>query len=522
MMSDSKEQHKSNTVFFVAFLVAVSWVFRDAIASIVQSWQQEEYSYGYLIPLVTLVLLLNKIEDARIVPRNSWLGCGIVLFSITAQFFFLVAGIRGILPELYMLSIIGLFILFLGTGSARPLAGPLLLLMFAVPLPKFVYYTLSYNMQKLSTSFGVFALEALGVPVFQDGNIIDLGGYKLQVAEACSGLRYLFPLLGLSFLLAYMYQASLLKRALLFASALPIAIAMNGLRIALIGITVDRWGARMAKGFIHDAEGWVVFLGCAACLILEIRIFQSIGRRGALNFDCLRFPKSFYVKIPAPGKPVYASALIVLIGVLGSALMPAMFPDFLKVVPLRQSFASFPQKLGPWVGRFGSLDAESLSHLGTDDYLLADYVKPNTPPVNLYALYYPRQDSTSNEVEHIPTVCIPAGGWNIDSATTKTLALNAGGTLAVNRVIVSKNAVRQVVYYWFIQSGHATLNPYTSRLYMVNTAFAQRRTNGAMVRVVTMITGRESEDDADRRLTGFLRDALGALNGFMFPEAAER
>lgn len=509
-------QHKSNTGFFILFVLVVSWIFRDAIAVIVRSWQQEEYSYGYLIPIVTLVLIVNKIEDSRLVTRNSWLGFLIVFLAIAAQFFFKVAGVRGILPEIYMLAVIGMFILFLGTGSMRPLAGPLLLLMFSAPLPKYVYYTLSYAMQSLSTSLGVKILETVGVPVFQDGNIIDLGGYKLQVAEACSGLRYLFPLIGLSFLLAYMYKTALIKRALLFVSALPIAIAMNSLRIAFIGITIDRWGPQMATGFIHDFEGWMVFLGCAMCLLAEIKIFQHLGKRGRLDFDCLRLPRSFRLKIPAIGAPVLACAVVIVLGALGNVLMPVLYPDFLKAVPLRQSFANFPQRLGPWIGHFGSLDAASLSHLGTDDYLLADYVKPDSPPVNLYVLYYPSQDSTSNEVEHTPTVCIPAGGWVIESTAAKTIDLGPDKTLIVNRVIISKNGVRQVVYYWFIQSGHATLNPYTSRLYMVHTAFTQQRTNGAMVRLVTMMSGSEPEVDADRRLTDFLHDSLVPLNSFMF------
>ena len=86
-----------------------------------------------------------------------------------------------------------------------------------------------------------------GIPVYLDGNIIDMGNYKLQVVEACSGLRYLYPLLSLSFLAAYLFHAPLWQRAVVFLSSIPIAIGMNGFRIGLVGVLVDRWGTQMAE-----------------------------------------------------------------------------------------------------------------------------------------------------------------------------------------------------------------------------------------------------------------------------------
>ena len=104
------------------------------------------------------------------------------------------------------------------------------------------------------------------IPVYLDGNIIDLGTSKLLVAEACSGLRYLYPLLCLSFLAAYLFQAPIWQRVIVFLSAIPITIAMNGFRIGLVGILVSRWGAEQAEGLLHLFEGWVIFIACAVLL----------------------------------------------------------------------------------------------------------------------------------------------------------------------------------------------------------------------------------------------------------------
>lgn len=481
------------------FFVMLAFIFRDAISVMLDGWQKDEYSHGYLIPILSLVLLLNKLSELGIKNKTSWLGFYIVLFGILSQFAFQFAGVKGILPQIYLISFTGLIILFTGTSSFRPLFGAFFLLFLSAPLPKFLYYTLSFNMQMLSTSLGTSFLTLLQIPVFQDGNVIDLGGYQLQVVEACSGLRYLFPLLSLSFLLAYMYRTSLWKRAIVFFSAAPIAIFMNGFRIAVIGVTVDRWGIAMAEGVVHDFEGWIVFAGCTALLLLEVFLLNKIGRKGEMHFDDLRIPTLKGLPRPAIGKPTAFCALILVAGVVTSAVLPAFLSDYLKPVPLKQHLSSFPLQIGEWVGRAGTLDEKALKVLGTDEYFIADYTKPNTPSVNLYALYYAQQDSTSNQAVHSPSVCIPGGGWTVESKTTKTISLQNQEQLTVNRLLISKEGIRQVVYYWFVQDGHVTADPNYSRIYMIKNAITKGKTNGAIIRIVTEIVSGETEQEAEER-----------------------
>ena len=88
-----------------------------------------------------------------------------------------------------------------------------------IPLPQFVLANLSTKLQLLSSQLGVWFMRLFDISVFLEGNVIDLGGYKLQVAEACSGLRYLFPLMTLGFLMAYFYKGALWKRIVLFLPA---------------------------------------------------------------------------------------------------------------------------------------------------------------------------------------------------------------------------------------------------------------------------------------------------------------
>ena len=161
------------------------------------------------------------------------------------------------------LLLIGIVLGIGGYSLLRVAFIPIAFLLFAIPLPYFIDAVLTLRLQLVSSELGVFFIRMFGIPVYLDGNIIDMGNYKLQVVEACSGLRYLYPLLSLSFLAAYLFHAPLWQRGLVFLSSIPIAIGMNGFRIGLVGLLVDRWGTAMAEGVLHFFEGWVVFLACA-------------------------------------------------------------------------------------------------------------------------------------------------------------------------------------------------------------------------------------------------------------------
>ena len=109
-----------------------------------------------------------------------------------------------------------------------------------LPLPKMVYWNVTMALQFVSSGIGVWLLRVRQVPVYLEGNVIDLGVYKLQVAEACSGLRYMFPIMSFTYVFAVLYRGPVWHKMVLFLSAVPIAVLMNSFRIGVIGILVDR------------------------------------------------------------------------------------------------------------------------------------------------------------------------------------------------------------------------------------------------------------------------------------------
>ena len=211
--------------------------FGDALWELVHRWsQQQEYSHGFLIPVVTAWLLWTRREAlGASVGRPSLAGLALIVLAIAMH-------ITGELSAVFIVSQVGFVLVLMGIVLAiggysllRVTFIPIAYLLFAIPLPYFIDATLTLKLQLISSELGVFFIRLFQIPVYLDGNIIDMGTYKLEVVEACSGLRYLYPLLSLSFLAAYLFHAPLWQRATVFLSSVPIAIGMNGFRIGLAG-----------------------------------------------------------------------------------------------------------------------------------------------------------------------------------------------------------------------------------------------------------------------------------------------
>jgi exosortase len=138
-------------------------------------------------------------------------------------------------------------------------------------------------LQTLASKLASALLPLFGVPVLREGNVIELPAMKLEVAEACSGIRSLMSLFTLSVFYGYFLEKSFLRRTILALASIPIAIAANGLRILGTGLCVQYWDPDKALGFFHEFSGWVMFLVSLSCLFLVHRIMLLFpaGRKEA-------------------------------------------------------------------------------------------------------------------------------------------------------------------------------------------------------------------------------------------------
>jgi exosortase D (VPLPA-CTERM-specific) len=503
------------TGLLVSIMIVVAlFAFGDALLELVRRWTaEEEYSHGFLIPIVSAWLLWMRREALLAnVGRPSWTGPIVILLAVVMH-------VIGEYSSIFILSHLAFILVLIGIALAAggyPLLKltfvPIAFLIFAIPLPYFVESSLTLELQLISSKLGVDVIRMFQIPVYLEGNIIDFGYYKLQVVEACSGLRYLYPLLSLSFLAAYLFQAPMWQRVLVFLSAIPITIGMNGFRIGMVGVTVDRWGIQMANGLLHFFEGWVIFIACAGLLVAEIFLLARLSGR--------TFFQVFYLPAPTPTLPprksldpagrlaLMTSLLIVCAGGL-TVHSIAHRPEF---IPERTRFVAFPDDIDQWRGHASLLDQATEKALGLDDYILSTYSRPNGNPVTLYVAYYSSQRNGYSP--HSPLVCIPGGGWLItDLARTSYNVL--GVELPFNRVIIQREGVKQLVYYWFDERGRTIANEYWAKWYLLADAVTKNRTDGSLIRLTTEILPAETERDADERLQAFMRDVVPRLRAYL-------
>jgi exosortase D (VPLPA-CTERM-specific) len=263
-------------LFYAAITIAALCLFfYQAIEFLFREWTTSEYSHGMLIPLVSLAIAWLKREEILAnKDGGSWIGVAVLLGALALALVGQIATIYLIVHFAIVIAIIGATIAFLGWRVAKILWFPFLYLFFMIPLPDFFLVKLSGGMQLLSSSIGVWFIRLFDLSVFLDGNVIDLGDFKMQVVEACNGLRYLFPLMSFGFLIAYLYQGPGWQRALVFLSTIPLTILMNSIRIGLIGVLYAYYGVNAATGFLHDFEGWAVFIVCITILLIEVKLLS--------------------------------------------------------------------------------------------------------------------------------------------------------------------------------------------------------------------------------------------------------
>lgn len=251
-------------------------------------WEDENYSHGLLIPFVIGYIIWAERERLAAVvgrPRVA-LGAAAVVAGLLALW----VGTAG--AELFtqrmslILLLAGVCVYFWGWRMLRALFVPLLLLALAVPIPTIVFNKVAFPLQLFASQCAVLVMRALNITVLREGNVIELyplGSLttkKLEVVEACSGIRSLMTLVTLAVVFAYFTTPSdedgsggkrlaryrVWRAVLIVVAAVPIAIITNAARVSGTGVLARYYGTQVADGFFHEFSGWVIYI--AAFLLL--------------------------------------------------------------------------------------------------------------------------------------------------------------------------------------------------------------------------------------------------------------
>jgi len=499
-----------------AGLILSILVARDGFSLMTGAWfARPEYSHGMLIPLVAGYLIWQRRASLGIDrAAGSWLGPAVVVLGLALWLLGALSTIRAVNQYALIVMFYGVVLAMVGPRTFARLWAPMLMLLLMVPLPGFFYNNLSLQLQLVSSAFGVWLMRLFGISVYLSGNVIDLGHFQMQVVEACDGLRYLFPLMTLGFIVAYFFRAPLWQRLLVFLSSVPITIFMNSARIAMIGVFADSGNTALAEGLLHELQGWVIFMASGALLLAEtwllVKSFaKSKSWRDVLSLDVPARGERRH----APGRRAPASLVAAAVVLGGAAIASYLMPARVEAHPQRNWFVDFPTKVGAWTGRQGKIEDNYLEFLKLDDYLLADFTN-GKDVVNLYSAYYASQ--RQGESVHSPRSCIPAGGWRITTLEQVTIPGEAGSRgLRVNRAVIELGEQRQLVYYWFKQRDRVLTNEYVVKWYIFVDALTRQRTDGALVRLITPLRPGENAGDGDARLQAFARVAEPELRSFL-------
>ncbi len=494
-----------------ASVVLLGVLFWDSIANLWSRWGgQQELSHSYFIPLISAWLVwTNRKAVATSVGSPSLVGlallCGAGLLLLVGQ-----------LTHIYVFEHIGLVVAiaglvagFGGVSLLRATAASIAFLFFAVPPPYWVITVLSWKFQEISSVLGVAMIRLMDIPVYLSGNVIDLGEYKLQVAEACSGLRYLFPFLSLGVMTAYLYRGPLWQKLVIIAATIPITIVMNSFRIAVTGALVQAYGTAQAEGALHLFEGWVVFVLCLIALFGIVALLAITSKPRKKPLDALGAPDLKPVS-PSPGKLSRPVAFAALSGAILAFIGLSQFASTdTLIIPKREMFAKVPQEFAGWRQEITPIDPSIAEVLRADDTIVMNVVSPENEFVNIYLAYLDAQ--RDGRSWHSPRQCIPGGGWQITSHTIEKRTLPDGRVVNYNRLLIQNRDYRQLVYYWYDQRGRKVANEFAMKFWLIYDAVMKKRSDGALVRLITPVTNQNGVEDADR----ILQKMMTRVEGFL-------
>jgi exosortase len=247
--------------YYLPFAVLL-FVYLPALYDLIQDWYLDDnYSHGFLVPLVSGYLIYIRRAELAATPRMIDRR-GLLLVAVGLLIFVLGNGAAEYFTVRLSLvvTLTGLTLYLFGWELMRKVWFAFFFLLFMIPIPYVIYYAASFPMQNLATIITVTIMKILGLNVVQQGNIIHVPEYSLEVAEACSGIRSLVSLLALGALYAYLTQKRFLPRALLFFSTIPLAVAGNVFRVLITSILAYSYSDAVAKEPLHSLLGLSVFV----------------------------------------------------------------------------------------------------------------------------------------------------------------------------------------------------------------------------------------------------------------------
>jgi len=273
-----------NNHFFNPFLSATVlipffiWAFWPVALDLVDTWNgNEDYSHGFFIIPVCCYLIWKKNQSANLSTEHfSWFGLLVVIIGLVLYLIGLFSQFRT-LANLSLVIVIWASLIFLfGISFLKNNSWELFLLIFMLPIPSRLYASITLPLQLVVTKISYMALQVMDIPVYREGNLLQLPNTMLEVINACSGLRSILTIIVLAFVMACLIFRHHWQRFLLVCCAIPLAMLANLIRVAVIAILAHHGNTSFIDGSGHTLLGLGLFGLSLSLLFISARAIEWI------------------------------------------------------------------------------------------------------------------------------------------------------------------------------------------------------------------------------------------------------
>ena len=475
-----------------ALLIALS--FRQTMLELVHTWYASRtYSYGFLIlPLFGFLVWTRRKRLLSVLPKpNLW---GIPLLAALGLLW--LAGNLGEARVVQELAVIGMETtavwLLLGTEVVTVLAFPLAFLFFAVPFG----VSLIGPLQDFTAHFAVEALTFTGVPAVLDGRTISLPSGVWTVAEACSGIRYLFSSIVVGTIYASLVYRSRKRQVLFVMAAILVPILANGVRaygIILLAYLTDN---RLAVGVDHIVYGGVFFI-----VVEMVLLIVGLRWREAPKSQQYETGRASEHSADPGHVPILKPLAVVLIIVAFSGVVPATATRLWQSATASRDALDLAISLAPPWHAVAARDSGWTPALHRAEKHYRQAYQSGDSLVDLYTVHYSGQTGTElvsgyNRVEN-------ASVWTLTDDGIRVAAVN-GRRISVQRTLVESRSTSREVWTWYWVGGEYTANPAVVKLLQ-----AKARLLGRPATAVVITLGLDNQEGiaAERVFQDFLAHA---------------
>lgn len=264
-------------LFIAIYIPTLIWMWERWMA------KDSYYGHGILVPFISGYIVWQIIKKRREEIKKSAKKCEFkpanagLIFMIIGLFIHIIsAWMRVYFSSGFslLLTIAGLILYLGGKQALKTFAFPLAFIIFMLPLPLVAVANISFKMKIFAAEMSKIFINSIGIPAIRSGSEIIMRHSNLMVGDPCSGLRSLISLLALGSLFSYYANVSYIRKTILFAVSIPLALASNIARISFLCFMSEVYGPKSAEGLVHDAAGMMVFVLAFLGMLMVNKILE--------------------------------------------------------------------------------------------------------------------------------------------------------------------------------------------------------------------------------------------------------